>query len=265
MAGAIEGIPDTQALFPPDGRVAIATGAASGIGRMAASVLAQAGAHAVCADLDEAGAAGVDGEIAAAGGSAEALRLDVADAAAVAPAVDGVAARHGRLDVLVNSAGIARRRPARELAVEDWELVLRVNLTGTFLMSRAAAGHMAAAGGGAIVNLSSIMGHVGNNLYPNAAYHASKGGVVNLTRTLACEWGPDGVRVNDIAPTFTRTSLSAPLFADDAMMAAALARMPLGRAGEVADLAGAILYLASPASALVTGISLPVDGGWLAH
>jgi len=263
--GRIDGAPDALALFRLAGQVAFVTGAGSGIGRMAASVLAQAGAVAVCTDRDGEAAATVAQAIEGAGGRAEARAMDVADEAAVVRTVDDVARRHGRIDVLVNSAGLARRTATEEMPTAMWQEVVDINLTGLFVVTREVGRHMLAQRSGSVINLASIMGHTGGGLYPNPAYHASKGGVVNLTRALACEWGGRGVRVNDIAPTFIRTPLTTRLMADNAMVAKVEELTPLGRVGETDDLAGALLFLASPASAMVTGHSLAVDGGWLAR
>jgi 2-deoxy-D-gluconate 3-dehydrogenase len=146
-----------------------------------------------------------------------------------------------------------------------WQQVIDVNLTGVFLCAREAGRQMLAAGQGSIVNIASIMGHVGGALYGNLSYHASKGAVVNLTRALAVEWGDQGVRVNAIAPTFVDTPLVAGLMGDPEMRGRIEALTPLGRVAETQDLAGAVLYLASAASTMVTGHSLAVDGGWLAR
>lgn len=249
-------------LFDLSGQVAIVTGGGSGIGQAAAEILADAGATVCVADIDLAAAQ----EVAAAiGNGATAHRLDVADGALVRKEFDAIAATHGRLDVLVNSAGIAYREASASLAQSDWDRVMSVNLTGTFLCAQAAGVHMLARNRGSIINIASIMGFVGNPLYPNLAYHTSKGGVVNMTRTLAVEWASRGVRVNAIAPCFVRTKLTQKLLAAPEMERAITQLTPLGRLAEPQDVAGAVLYLASPASAMVTGHILAVDGGWLAQ
>lgn len=251
-------------LFSVRGRAAVVTGGSSGIGRAAALALAAAGARvAILSNQAEAGEA-VAREIVAAGRVAAFHLLDVTQDADVTR-VMGDVARDAGLDLLVNSAGIAIRRPAVELAVEDWRTVIDVNLTGTFLASRAAARHMIGRGGGAIVNLASIMGLSGGGLYPNISYQASKGAIVNLTRALAIEWAPHRIRVNAVAPTWVRTDFIRPLLDDPEIVARMEAVTPLGRIAETDDVVGAILFLASPASAMVTGHTLPVDGGFLAQ
>jgi NAD(P)-dependent dehydrogenase (short-subunit alcohol dehydrogenase family) len=250
------------ALFDLAGRVAVVAGGGSGIGRAAAEIMADAGATVVVADIDEAASQAVAAGI---GGDAEAERLDVADPRSVTAAFDGVWRRHGRIDILVNSAGVAFRAPSETLPKPEWDRVMGVNLTGLFLCAQAAGAHMLARGSGSIVNIASIMGFVGNPLYANLAYHTSKGGVLNLTRTLAVEWAGRGVRVNAIAPCFVRTRLTERLLSDTAMADAITRLTPMARIAEAADLQGAVLFLAGPGSAMVTGHTLAVDGGWLAQ
>jgi NAD(P)-dependent dehydrogenase (short-subunit alcohol dehydrogenase family) len=177
-----------------------------------------------------------------------------------------VAEREGRLDILVNNAGRAIRRPSLELALADWEAVVAVNMTGAFLCARAAAGLMIAGGrGGSIVNTASIMGLSGGGLYPNISYQTTKGAVVNMTRALAVEWAAHGIRVNAVAPTWTRTGFIGELEQDPALMARIRSVTPLGRLAEAEEVAYAIGFLASPAAAMITGVTLPVDGGFLAQ
>jgi len=168
------------------------------------------------------------------------------------------------VDILVNNAGRAARKPALELSREEWEGVIELNLTAVFLCSRAAMPYMKKRGGGSIVNLASIMGFSGG-IFPNASYQASKGAVVNLTRALALEWAPDNIRVNAVAPTFVRTELTVPIFANAELTKRVMQHTPLGRLPEPAEIAAAIVYLCSPAARCVTGITLPVDSGFLAR
>lgn len=176
-----------------------------------------------------------------------------------------ITSSEGRIDSLVNNAGLAIRRPSLELSLADWEAVLKVNLTGVFLCARAAARHMIPNRRGVIVNTASIMGLSGGGLYPNISYQSSKGAVVNLTRALAVEWAAHGIRVNAIAPTWVRTDFIAPLLQQPELLARIQAMTPLGRIAEVEDIVGAVIYLASPAAAMVTGHTLAIDGGFLAQ
>jgi NAD(P)-dependent dehydrogenase (short-subunit alcohol dehydrogenase family) len=248
-----------------DRRVALVTAAASGIGRATARALAEAGALVQVTDIDRDGAARVVQEIAAAGHRAEAHQLDVTDETGVARIIAAIADLRGRLDILVNNAGIGARMASEELSTETWEKVIAVNMTGAFRCAREAGRHMLAAGKGAIVNVTSIMGLVGGGLYPNPAYQATKGALVNWTRALALEWAGRGVRVNAVAPAFARTPLTQKLLGDPAMERAILANTPLGRLVEPEEVADAILFLASDAASAITGVTLPVDGGWTAR
>jgi NAD(P)-dependent dehydrogenase (short-subunit alcohol dehydrogenase family) len=248
-----------------DDRVAIVTGGARGIGRETAETLAAAGARVVLADLDKDMAESAAAEIRAAGLPATAIVADVADEASVNEMVQATLEREGRLDILVNNAGIAIRRPAVELALGDWDKVLSVNLTGSFLCARAAARPMIAARSGAIVNVASIMGLSGGGLYPNVSYQATKGAIVNMTRALAVEWAPHAIRVNAVAPTYVRTDLIGPILKDPELIARIEAMTPLRKLAEPADIAAAIAFLVSPAAAMITGHTLAVDGGFLAQ
>jgi 2-deoxy-D-gluconate 3-dehydrogenase len=250
-------------LFGLQGRVAIVTGAAAGIGKATAALLVEAGARVAIVDRDLKHAEDAAAKI---GNAAFPAAADIADEAAVERVFSDVIAREKRIDILVNNAGIAIRRPAVELAVDDWNKVLAVNMTGVFLCSRIATRHMIAAGtGGVIVNVASIMGLSGGGLYPNISYQATKGAVVNMTRALAVEWAPHDIRVNAVAPTYVRTGLIKPILDQPELVAKIEAMTPLGRLATPEEIAAAILFLASPASSMVTGHTLAVDGGFLAQ
>ena len=260
MASAIEN------LFSLKGRVAAVTGGASGIGRASVELLAAAGAAVAVIDREAAAADEVLAQVTKAGGQGVALAADVTREAEVEAACGAVVDKFGRIDVLVNSAGIAIRKPAVELSLEDWEKVLAVNMTGSFLFSRAAARHMIAAKhGGAIVEIASIFGFSGGGLYPNISYQTSKGAVVNMTRALAIEWAPHKIRVNAVAPTWVKTPFITRLMEQPDLIKRIEAMTPLARLAEPEEVASAVLYLASPAAGMVTGHTLFVDGGFLAQ
>jgi NAD(P)-dependent dehydrogenase (short-subunit alcohol dehydrogenase family) len=227
-------------LFDFTDKTAVVTGGARGIGAATVALLRRHGARAVSLDVAEG--------------------CDVTDEAAVKAAFE----RIGEIDILVNNAGRAARKPAVDLQKSEWDAVLDLNLTATFLCSRSAHPYMKRRGGGAIVNLASIMGFSGG-IFPNASYQASKGGVVNLTRALALEWAQDNIRVNAVAPTFVRTDFTVPIFGNPQMLEKVMAHTPLGRLPEADDVAAAIVYLCSPAARCITGVTLPVDSGYLAR
>jgi NAD(P)-dependent dehydrogenase (short-subunit alcohol dehydrogenase family) len=247
------------------GRVAVVTGAARGIGLATVNALADAGALPVLIDKNVETLEVAAASLTARGVLHRVLTLDVTDGAAVDAAFAGIAAWRGRIDILVNNAGIALRRPSVELAQSEWQAVVDVNLTGVFLCARAAARHMLAAGRGAIVNLASIMGLSGGGLYPNISYQSTKGALVNLTRALAVEWAADGIRVNAVAPTWVRTELTRGLVENPELLARMLAMTPMRRLAEPEDVAAAIVFLVSDRAAMITGHTLPVDGGFLAQ
>jgi NAD(P)-dependent dehydrogenase (short-subunit alcohol dehydrogenase family) len=252
--------------FRLDGAVAVVTGGAAGIGRATARLLASAGAQVSIIDRDSTAAQRLVEEAAADGVRIAAEVADVTDEAAIEAAFSAVVERDGSLDLLVNNAGLAIRRPSVELDLADWEKVVAVNMTGAFLCARAAARRMIAAGrGGAIVNLGSIMSLSGGGLYPNISYQTTKGAIVNMTRALAVEWAPHNIRVNAVAPTYVRTGFIAPLLEQPEMMARIEAMTPLRRLAEPEEVAAAILFLLSPAAVMITGVTLPVDGGFLAQ
>jgi len=243
------------------GKVALVTGAGSGIGRATAQRFAAEGAQVACADAGAEAAEETARDITAHGGNAIALASDVTDEAACARMVEQTLARFGRLTTVVNSAGIRPERPSPTPTLSEWQRVVDINLTGSYFASRAALPALTESGAGSITHLASIFGLVGGAT--GAAYAASKGAIVNLTRQMALEWAPK-VRVNCVCPGVIETPMTAPLRANPAWAQAVLKRYPLERFGRPEEIAAAILYLASDEAAFVTGVALPVDGGYTA-
>jgi NAD(P)-dependent dehydrogenase (short-subunit alcohol dehydrogenase family) len=239
-----------QPSFDLDGRIALVTGASRGIGHDLALALQRAGATVV---------SGVrSGEA-----PTESVTIDLRDVASIRAAVDTVVERHGRIDVLVNNAGVGTNHDALDATEEEWDELLDVNLKGLFFACQAAGRHMVAAGYGRIVNMSSQAGHVG--IRRHAGYSASKGGVELLTKVLALEWGPHGVTVNAVAPTFIRTPGTAERLDRPEFLQDVLTRIPIGRVGTTSEVAAAVIFLASESAGLVNGASIVVDGGWTAQ
>jgi 2-deoxy-D-gluconate 3-dehydrogenase len=247
-----------------DGKTALVSGAGSGIGKAVALAAAAAGAHCAVTELPDrvADLEPVCAAIEALGRRALPLALQLPDLASIDAAVQEAVEALGRIDVLVNNAGVNIPRDALELTEADWDGVLDVNLKGTFFLSQRVARHMVEAGGGRIVNMASQNGVVG--YYKRAAYCSSKAGVVNLTRVLAIEWARHHINVNAVGPTFILTPLTQSTFDDPELRADLLGRIPAGRVGQPEDVVGAVVFLASPAADLITGHTLLVDGGWTA-
>lgn len=248
-------------------KVAIVTGAGSGIGQACAVALAREGALAVVTELPERRDKAEEtlAMIEAAGGHGSIVDLNVLDLSQISACVDEVVASHGRIDILVNNAGVNIRRNAFDVSEQDWDGVLDVNLKGVFFMAQAAGKQMRnqSPKGGTIINMASIMGLVG--YFQRAAYCSSKAGVVNLTRVLAVEWAEHHIRVNAVCPTFVDTPLTRPMFeAQPEFLDDILHRTLLGRLATPEEVAAAVVFLAGPGGAMIHGHALPVDGGWTA-
>lgn len=253
-----------------DGKVAIVTGATSGIGAATARRLTEEGAAVLVTGRDEARGAVVAGAIAAAGGGARFHPLDVTDEAAWRAAIDAVLAEHGRLDVLFNNAGVTRAEPLAEVSLATWRRIMAVNADGVFLGTRSTIPAMRRTGGGSIVNMSSVLGMVGTAHL--AAYTASKGAVRSFTKCVALECARDGsgVRVNSIHPAFIDTPMMAEtahrMYGDAATGAREFGKLhPVGHVGEPDDIANGVVYLASDEARFVTGTELVIDGGYTAE
>jgi NAD(P)-dependent dehydrogenase (short-subunit alcohol dehydrogenase family) len=245
------------------GRVALVTGASRGIGRGLAEALASAGAAVAVTARSLTDAEVVAKSIVAGGGVATAHVLDVNDVASIAHAVDDVVDTHGRLDVLVANAGLGANHAALDVTEADWDELMDVNAKGLFFTAQAAGRVMVAQGSGRIIAISSQASTVG--IRDHAVYCASKGAVNQFVRVLALEWGSLGVTVNAVAPTFIYTPGTAERLDDPEYLRGVVDRIPMGKVGTIADVAGAVVYLASDAGGLVNGAVLAVDGGWTAQ
>lgn len=250
--------------FHLTGKVALVTGASRGLGQAMATALAQAGADVAVLDRT-ADCAETVSRIEAAGRRALTITADLSQTsvAGLNEIVGKVTAALGRLDILINNAGIIRRAPALEFSEQDWDSVIQINQRAVFFLSQAAARLMVAQGGGKIINIASMLSFQGGILVPS--YTASKSAVMGLTRALANEWAAKGINVNAIAPGYMATENTAPIRADQTRSESILARIPAGRWGEPEDLMGAVVFLASSAANYLHGAILPVDGGWLAR
>lgn len=243
--------------FDLSGKRALVTGASSGIGLGCAVALAEAGAHVVCAARRADALADVVAAMTDQGWSAEAMPLDQSDIEAVNAAFDAP------YDIVLNSAGLARHGPSMETQPDDFDAVVGINLKGAYFLSTAAARALTRTGKpGSIIHISSQMGHVGG--IDRAVYCATKHGVEGMVKAMAIEWGKAGIRINTVCPTFVRTAFTEKSFQDPERYAWIMDKIKLPRVAEVEDIMGAVLFLASDASAMVTGTSMLIDGGWTA-
>ncbi len=249
--------------FDLSDHVVVVTGASRGIGRGLAEALGAAGATVAVTARSEDDAAQVAAGIQDVGGSATAHALDVADVDASRRVVDAISAEHGRIDVVVLNAGLGFNLPALDVDEAHWDSMMDVNLKGAFFTAQACARHMVQRGSGRVIAISSQASTVG--IVDHVAYSASKGGVNQMVRVLALEWGPLGITVNAVAPTFIYTPGTAERLDDPAYRAKVVERIPVGDVGTTKDVAGAVVYLASEAGGLVNGSILAVDGGWTAQ
>ena len=250
--------------FRLDGKLAVVTGAARGIGFAIAEALAEAGARVVLTDMQVGALDAAVAKLRATGAQVESELLDVTDVASVQRAHDAVIARHGRVDVLVNNAGIAiSNHPAETMTDEVWDRVIDVNLNGVFRCCRAFGKSMLEKGGGSIVNVGSMSGFIVNRPQEQANYNASKAGVHHLTRSLAAEWGARGVRVNAVAPTYIDTEMNKYVYEDADMYRHWVGGTPMNRLGRVDEIASVALFLASDAASLMTGSIVLADGGYV--
>ena len=270
------GLPDTASANDPDmanvqdalpsfsvtSKVALVTGAARGIGRACALALAQAGADVALGLRNEADGAELVAAIAGYGRRALPLAMDMTDLTQVRAAVARAHAEFGRIDILVNNAGLGPPNPAEVVTEADFDLTVAINLKGTFFTCQEVGRIMLAQGAGRIVNLSSQAGFVA--LPSESVYCMTKAAITHLTKCLAVEWGPRGVAVNGVAPTFIATPGTGKWLDDPEFMRSVVARIPIGRIGQPREVAAAVVFLASPAAAMITGETLLIDGGWTA-
>jgi gluconate 5-dehydrogenase len=250
-------------VFDISGRHAVVVGM-GGLGRAIAMGLAEHGVNVAVADMDAQRAAAVAQEISGRGVASLALAVDVTSESSVRSLAADVLAAFPCVDILINAAGITVRKRAEDVSVEEWRRIIDVNATGSFICCKVFGAEMARAGGGSIINLSSVRGRYGAR-FGQTEYSASKGAIDSMTRSLAAQWAEFGIRVNAIAPTFVETDLTRAVLADERFAAGLRDSIPMGRWAETADVIGPVLFFASPASGFVTGQVLYIDGGLTAH
>lgn len=252
-------------LYGMDGKVAVVTGASSGIGKATALALGACGARVIVSDLpgQESGTSAVVSEIRQRGGNAYDVSLDVTATSSLQDTFDRIADLSGGIDILVNNAGTQLLKAAIDIEEDEFDKVMAVNLKGAFFCAQAVAAHMMVQRSGSIVNVASQHGTVGN--VRRAPYCASKGGLINLTRALAVEWASHGIRVNAVSPTFVANERNASLLTADEFVQDIEHHLPMRRVATPEDVAAGICYLASSAAGMVTGHNLAIDGGWTAR
>jgi len=249
-------------LFDLSGKIAVVTGAGRGLGKAAAIGLAEFGADVAVIDLEAGNCKATVAEIKSHGRRSAAYGCDVSDYEAVRQTVKRIAARFGRIDILINNAGITARIPTTEIPPEKVRQLTEVNYYGIFWMCKEVGKLMVAQGGGNIVNMSALGGGIVGTGRGNAAYSATKGAIAALTKELACEWGTKGIRVNAVAPCWFQTDMNATsIFTRKSFMDQVMTKLPMKRIGQPQELVGPIVFLASEASSMITGLVLPVDGG----
>jgi NAD(P)-dependent dehydrogenase (short-subunit alcohol dehydrogenase family) len=251
---------EPMAPFDLSGKKAFVTGAGRGLGRASSLLLARAGADVAVASRSTAELESLAEEVRALGRDASVHELDICSVPAIQSTVQEVIDRHGRIDILVNNAGTNVQQDVVDVTEADWDLVQDTNLKGAFFCAQAVGRHMVERGSGKIINMCSTFANLG--FYGRVSYAASKGGLAQVTRVMAIEWSSKGVNVNSVGPTATMTKMNEQLFQDPAWQERVMSRIPAGRWAEPEDVAGAVLFLASPASDMVHGHMLMVDGGW---
>ena len=249
-------------LFDVSGKIVFITGSATGLGEGYAHIFAESGAVVACADIDRDGVGGTVNDVIKEGGKGKAYYIDVTDQESIQAAVDAVVNDFGRIDVLVNNAGVEHIEPYVDVTPEHYDFITGVNLKGVFFVGQAVARQMKKQGGGKIINIGSLGSYIG--LAESSVYCTTKGGVIQLSKTMSIELGPDNIQVNCVAPGYFITPMTQPFYDDPEHRAWIESRIPLHIWGTVKDMAGPMLFLASSASDYITGETIKVDGGWLA-
>lgn len=253
---------DVFKMFRLDGKTALVTGGGRGLGEVFCHTYAQAGAAVVVADIVEDNAQKVAANLTKRGHKASAVHVDVTDTESVNAMVKHAIGTYGRIDVLMNNAGVVINAKAEEMTDAQWDHVVRVDLDGVFKCCRAVGAHMIKTGGGTITNLASMSGTISNHPQPQCSYNAAKAGVIMLTKSLAGEWAPHNIRVNSISPGYMKTEMTKGGREDEELYPVWIENTPMKRCGEPKELAGLALYLASDASSYMTGTDVIIDGGY---